>query len=172
MMRCKKCGTQLMDDAAFCPVCGQAVTTQPDAPAIDTKENVLLGVLGALLGAALGGASIILLSQINIVSALSGLLIAICALKGYEILGGKLTTKGIIISIVFVLITPYLADRINWTILLIREYPQFSFGQAFRMIPELAKDGTLIRYTSGLVQLYLFAALGAVGTLVGAFQRK
>ena len=100
-MRCKKCGTQLTDDTVFCPACGQAVAAQSDELAIDIKENALLGTLGALLGAALGSASIILLSQINIVSALSGLLIAFCALKGYEILGGKLSTLGIIISIVF-----------------------------------------------------------------------
>ena len=171
-MRCKKCGTQLTDDAVFCPACGQAVAAQSDEPSIDIKENVLLGTLGALLGAALGSASIILLSQINIVSALSGLLIAFCALKGYEILGGKLSTLGIIISIVFVLIAPYFADRINWALLIIKEYPQFSFSEAFRMVPEWAKNGTLIRYTAGLVQLYLFAVLGAVGTLVGAFQRR
>lgn len=171
-MKCSKCGTPLADGAAFCPVCGQAVTEQPKELAVDVKENVVLGTLGALLGAILGGASILLFSRLNLVSALSGLLIAVCALKGYTILGGKLSTVGIIISIVMVLLTPYFADRIDWAILLVKEYPEFSFGEAFKMIPELAKGDYLIGYTARLLRLYLFAALGAVGTLAGAFQRK
>ena len=59
------------------------------------------GVVGALIGSLLGAASIILLSQLGYVAAISGVIMAVCALKGYELLGGKLTKKGVIISAVW-----------------------------------------------------------------------
>ena len=53
-MNCKKCGKELPDGMMICDECG-AEQGKP--------ENVVTGVVGALIGAVLGGASIILLSQ-------------------------------------------------------------------------------------------------------------
>lgn len=53
------------------------------------KENLVGGVVGALVGSLLGVASIILLSQMGYVAALSGVIMAVCALKGYELLAAS-----------------------------------------------------------------------------------
>lgn len=51
------------------------------------KENVVAGVVGALLGSLLGVACIVLLGQLGYVAAVSGIVMAICTMKGYELLG-------------------------------------------------------------------------------------
>ena len=57
----------------------------------EKQENLALGILGALLGGILGGAAIVLIGQLGMISALSGVVLAFCTLKGYELLGKKLS---------------------------------------------------------------------------------
>lgn len=64
------------------------------------KENVLLGTLGALLFALVGGLVYYILWSIGIIAALSGIISVICAIKGYEIFARRSTRRGIIISVV------------------------------------------------------------------------
>lgn len=188
-MNCSKCGATITSNASFCEYCGQPVTEQPEAvqqsapTAVETAvsapvqkpENVLTGTVGALIGAAIGGASIILLSQIGFVAALSGLILAVCTLKGYELLGGRLSTKGIIISIVLMLVTPYIADRIDWAIVVMNAYSDVgvTFGEAFAAIPALIEEEAIEMgsYLGNLAMLYLFTVLGAFGTVKNAFKK-
>ena len=139
------------------------------------KENVLAGIVGALLGSLIGGASIILLSQLGYIASISGLILAVCTLKGYELLGGALSKKGIVICLVIVLVVPYLADRIDWAIVLMQEFPEygFRFGEAFALIPELLREGAIEMgdYMKNLLMLYGFAALGAFSSIRNAFKK-
>ena len=57
------------------------------------KENIVGGIVGALLGSLLGMLSVLILSQLGYVAALSGVIMAVCVLEGYEMLGGKLTKR-------------------------------------------------------------------------------
>lgn len=144
----------------------------------EKNENVIAGIVGALIGAIIGGGCIILFSQLGFIASVSGLILVFCTLGGYRFLGGQLSTKGIVVSILFVIITPYLADRIDWAILLVREMEKYgaeysiSFSEAFEMIPELLRDGTLDmgEYVSNLVSIYIFALIGAFGTLRDALK--
>lgn len=63
--------------------------------AVKKRENIVAGAVGAFLGAMLGGACIVMLGQLGYVAALSGMVMAVCALKGYELLGGRLSVKGV-----------------------------------------------------------------------------
>ena len=58
------------------------------------------GIVGALIGSLIGAVVIVIVGQLGYVAAVSGLVMAICTLKGYEMLGKKLGTPGIIISCV------------------------------------------------------------------------
>ncbi len=172
-MNCPKCSNPLASNATFCEHCGNAVTQRVSEP--DQKpENVLAGVIGALIGAALGAGAIILLSQLGYVASISGLILAVCTLKGYELLGGRLTTKGIIISIALMLITPYLADRLDWAIVIMNAYTGVTFGEAFALIPDLIEEGIIEQgeYIKNLLMIYGFAALGAFGTLAKTIKKK
>ena len=137
------------------------------------RENVLGGVIGALLGSLLGAAVIVILSQLGYVAVLSGLVIAFCTLKGYEMLAGKLSTKGIIISIVIMAIMIYVGNRIDWAIS-VASYFEVDFFTAFRAIPTLLAEGYIEggSYYGNLVLVYLFAAGGAIPTIIGMLRQK
>lgn len=179
-MNCPKCGELLSENAKFCGSCGEAMMPT-EAPAPETTvpeqkpENVLTGIVGALIGAAIGGGAIILLSQLGYIASISGFILAVCTLKGYELLGGRQTVKGILISIALMLITPYLADRIDWAIVLVNEFASegVTFAEAFAAIPSLVGDGIDTgEYIKNLAMIYLFTAMGALGTIKGLFQKK
>lgn len=172
-MNCQKCGTPISANTDFCENCGAPVLQQPALPA-KKPENVLTGIVGALIGAALGGGSIILLSQLGYVAALSGLILAICTLKGYELLGGQLSGKGIVICIVLMLVTPYIADRIDWAIVIINSFPEenITLGEAFAVVHEVLEEADMVGdYVKNLLMIYGFALLGAFGTLRSLFKK-
>ena len=64
------------------------------------EENVLAGAVGAFLGALIGGLMWFLLYQVGFFSGLSGLVGAICAIKGYTFFSKGSSKKGVIISII------------------------------------------------------------------------
>ncbi len=183
-MNCEKCG-QPLSGTAFCENCGHTNPQVPYAPQpvapqtpVAKPENVVTGTVGALIGSAIGAAAIILLGQLGYIASISGLILAICALKGYELLGGKLSTKGIIISLILIAVVPYLADRLSLAISLSSELESMgialSLGESWQIIPELLEEDASLKseYTGNLVKLYLFVALGAGSTIFSAFKNK
>ncbi len=175
-MRCRKCNMEIPAGCATCPECGAPVgpTAQNQNPAeIEKTENIPLGILGALGGALLGALSIILLGQLNMIAAISGFILAFCTLKGYEKLGGKLSVVGIIVSILLMLVTPYLADRISWALIIVKELPDFSFTEAFASVPEIIQLSELEgAYFKDILMLYGFCVLGAFSTVASVLKKK
>lgn len=129
-------------------------------------ENVVAGIVGALLGTLLGVACIIILSQLGYVAALSGVVMAVCTLKGYELLGGKLSRRGVVISVVLMLLMTFVGDRADWAIVVAQEL-EIDFVTAFRVIPLLIEEEIITAgmYWGNLAMLYLFLLLGAVPTI-------
>lgn len=178
-MNCTKCGQEILDTATFCEHCGaevkpaEAVTGEVKKP-----ENVMTGIVGALIGAAIGGASIVLLSQMDVIASISGIILAVCTMKGYELLGGRMTKKGIVISVLLMLAMPYLADRIDWAIRIMNQAQSeglaWTFGESFQVIPQMIEAGIIEEetYVANLVQLYLFTGIGVVATLFGGKGKK
>ncbi len=130
------------------------------------------GVVGALIGSLLGAASIILLSQLGYVAAISGVIMAVCALKGYELLGGKLTKKGIIISVVIMIVMTYVGDRVDWAIMIARELETDVF-YGYRLLPLLLSEEVIdmTSYVLELVLLYAFLLVGAIPTIQNAMRK-
>lgn len=138
----------------------------------EKQENLALGILGALLGGVLGGASIVLFGQLDMVSALSGVVLALCTLKGYELLGKKLSKQGILVCLVVMLVMPYLADRISWTLVIVEEL-QLQFGDAFKYVHDVVDAYELqADYWKDLLLIYGFTALGAFSIVKQAFKQK
>jgi len=165
----------------LCPNCetnmrgNLALTTQKKE---QKKENIVGGIVGALLGSLVGVLCIIVLSRLGYVAALSGAVMAIGVLKGYELLGGKLTTKGTVISIIIMLVMTYVGDRLDWAIVLMGEgggadagynlfdcYRLVSYALQMEMIEMTA-------YIGNLVLLYVFLLLGAVPTIMSKVKEK
>ncbi len=139
---------------------------------IPAPENVVLGLIGAILGAVLGGASIVLFSQMGYVASLSGLILAFCTLKGYELLGKRLSKVGVVLCVILMVVTPFLADWIDWAIYLMSEY-SLPFGDSFVVFGEMLFGGFLVmeEYFKNLGMIYLFVALGAFGTLKNVLKK-
>lgn len=167
-MNCSKCGNRIPDGMELCENCGTRAAALK-------RENVVTGSVGAFLGAVLGAGCIILLSQLGYIASVSGLVLAVCTLKGYELLGGSLSKKGIMICVLLMLVTPYLADRVDWAIVIMQEWAEYgvTFAEAFAVVPELLADGSIVmsEYVKNLMMIYGFALLGAFTTLKGAMKR-
>lgn len=195
-MICKKCGKEIHDSATMCEYCGHSVrqdapvqTAVPAVPAAEEvpiptaapevkpqkPEKVAGGIVGAVIGALIGAASIILLSQMGYVASISGFVLAFCTLKGYELLGGQLSKKGVVVCIILTVITPYIADRASWAIAFAQAFSGegISFLDWFLSIDGLIADGWIDsgEYIKNLLMLYGFAALGAFSLLRNAIKK-
>ena len=131
---------------------------------MDTEEsNPMLGTIGALVGSLLGVFAIVVLGQIGYVAIVSGIVMGFGTFVGYAKLGGSMDLKGIIISVLIMIVMIYIGNRINWALYIIRAIPDVSFTKAFFNL------GTVIRksaefaskYYQSLLMDYIFCAIGA-----------
>ena len=155
----------------------EETTVVSENPAeIAAPENMLLGIIGALVGAIIGGLSIVLLSQMGYVASISGVVLAFCTLKGYELLGKALSKKGIVICIILMVLTPFIADWICWALVVMEAWAEYgvTFTEAFVIVPLLLQDGTiaLADYLKDLGMLYLFVVLGGFYTVRNALKSE
>ena len=139
----------------------QTVVEKNSPVEIPASENMALGIVGALGGALLGGASIVLLSMMGYMASISGVILAFCTLKGYELLAKGISKKGIAICIVLMVLTPFIADWICWALVFVEAW-EVTFSEAFMVAPLLLEDGTIAMgdYLKDLGMLYLFVVLG------------
>ena len=181
---CQGCGQTVQTEACvmagvpslLCDSCYQQQDSMKEQARQEMErkpENVLAGIVGALLGSVLGAACIVLLEQMGYVAALSGIVLAICTLKGYELLSGRLSTKGIVIACVLMLVMTYVGDRLDWAIT-VAKYFEVSFTDAYRAIPYLIREEAIEAgdYIGNLLQLYLFTLIGAVPTIIGSLKNR
>ncbi len=164
-MNCNHCGTMLNEGATVCTVCGTPVQAASANPAeLPRKENVALGFVGALIGALIGGASIILLSRLGYVAAISGIIIAFCTLKGYELLAKGMSKIGMVICFALMLVTPFVANALDLVLQLQAEWQAYgvTFADSAAYLAELiTTDPEMMRlYLSDLGMVYLFTAIG------------
>lgn len=177
-MICSRCGQEIPDHAKICDHCGGEILTATPAVEMQKPENVVTGTVGALLGAAIGAVVIILLSRMGVVAAVAGIILAVCTLKGYELLGGRLTKKGIAISILVMLAVPYVADRIDWAIAVLEQAQSegldWTFGECFQVIPQMIEEEIIEKdvYITNLVKLYAFTGIGVLASLFGNKKKK
>lgn len=131
------------------------------------RENVFGGIVGALLGSLIGVAAIVIISQMGYVAVISGLIMAICTLKGYEMLGGKLTKKGVVISSILMILMTAFGDRLDWALIISREL-EVDLLTGFLAFPELLDLGAIEMgdYVRSLLMQYLYVLVGAIPTVI------
>ena len=76
---------------------------------LNQNENVIAGIVGAFLFSLAGAVVYFLLYMVGYIAAISGLVGAVCAIKGYSIFAKKESIKGIIIASVISLLVMVLA---------------------------------------------------------------
>lgn len=136
------------------------------------KENVFLGIIGAVLGSLIGVACIVLLEKLGYVASLSGVVMGVCTIKGYRILGKGFSLKGLITCAVVMIAMVYVSNWISFAFVA-AEVLGMDFGSAFASVPSFLSQGVIDNFIfyKELGMLYLFTALGAVPTLRDYFRK-
>ena len=171
----------------ICPVCGRAIDTNiyavenavnamcgdcflnaqrkvSDSSSSEQRrvENVPLGIVGAILGGLAGAVLWVLFSLMGRIVIIAGALSALAGYLLYKKLAGKISKKGLILSLViafiFLLIGMYFAiglDVMNG----VREYGvHLSLAEAFRWIPEYVSENTGVVIFNNIFGIVSFLA--------------
>ena len=131
----------------------------------EENERVMGGVLGAFFGSLIGMVLIIILLMFNRVSFLGGLAMGYCALKGYEILGKKLSVKGMVIAGLMALAMTYFSMDLTYAIKMASsaELGNPSIFEAFEALNYLKSNGMLPDvYNQNMLMLMGFTGVGIV----------
>lgn len=196
---CTFCGSKLVENAPFCPNCGAVVegVQRPAAPAggpqgaspyglngetatVDTepaRENIALGLLGALIFSLGGGVAHFLFYQLGIVSALSGFATVWLAMFGYRLLSGNKKSNSwacIIAPVVLMFAVIFLSERIclGFELYQVEGYDG-SLVDAVRDVALLLEDSYVkSSYISDLAFAYIFGIAASAGTIINAIRAK
>lgn len=183
---CESCGSglglslyQIGDmEHMFCSSCYSSTADSLQRKAAEASKkgngNIVGGIVGALLGSVLGVIVWTLIYQLGYISGIAGLVMIICALKGYEMLGGHLSKAGVIISCVISIIMVLVAEQICVGIEIFnayKDYYEISFFDAFRSVPSFLEDPDLRAAVIGdIIMGYILMAVGAWGTVRQAYK--
>ena len=140
------------------------------------KERIGRGVLGALLGALLGGAVIVFEDRTaGTFSPIFAVAATIAVFQGYRQLAGGLSKRGAVICVIILMAVIAGTNQINCTMEVIETVDALRgwdfvevFG-AYEEIPEVREIQSW--YQGHLLVLYLFCLLGSLPILVRAFRK-
>ncbi|MBJ8325665.1 hypothetical protein [Streptococcus pacificus] len=134
------------------------------------SENVIAGIVGALIGSLVGVAAIVIIGQLGYVSIISGVIMGVSTISGYELLGKRLTKKGIAISVIIMLLMVYVANQADLSLTIARYY---GLG-FFEVFPTILAEGAIDdpTYWENLGMIYLFSVLGFGSTVYGIVKSR
>ena len=95
--------------------CEPNIPSTPQPMEVPQKSNLIAGLVGAFLGSLIGCVLWVLIYKLGFIAGLAGAVTAICAMKGYEMFGKTLDKKGVICSILIVIIAIFLANKLAWS---------------------------------------------------------
>lgn len=148
----------------------------------ENEENVVAGIVGALLFALVGGVLWFLLYQVGYIAAISGFIGIICAMKGYSFFAKRESKKGIVIAIIATVLVMIIA----WYICLANDiyitYKEWFANGEVDYAPtffEAVRNAYLFLEEPAVAAAYLkdlgigllFCALGAISSVSKALKR-
>lgn len=138
----------------------------------NTEENVLGGIAGALCGSIIGAIVIVIVAQLGYVAALSGVVMGVATIYGYEKLGKKLSGRGVAISALLMIVMVFVAAVVEWNIMFSREigldfFDSLSMFGTFLENSEIKTD-----FIISLLESYAFTALGAIPAVYSSLKKK
>lgn len=159
-----------------CQRCGHELPYFSQAPVQNTvppKSNFIAGLAGAFLGSLIGCVVWVLIYKLGYIAGIAGAITAVCAMKGYEILGGRLDKKGVAGSVIIMIIMIYGANKFAWTwdaYDSLKDYG-WSFTEVFRDFGYILKESDLTgSYVRDLVVGYVLTAFASFKSIVSGFR--
>lgn len=172
-LNCWSVNTELFN---LCDNCAEEVgqSLKENQTAIKAKKgNFLAGIVGAVLGALIGCAAWVLIYRLGYIAGIAGLIMGICAMKGYALLGGHLDKKGVIASVVIMIAACYFANKLAWTWEAYDALKEFgiTFFDAFRNLGAIVSESGLTGpYYGDLAIGYGLTALASFRSIINAFR--
>lgn len=133
----------------------------------------ILGVIGAFIGSLVGVAVWILLYQIGFIAGISGVVMTICALWCYEKLAGKQDKKGVIVTLIVIIIMGFAANFICYGIEIYKAFKEdgITIIDGIKYVPEFLKYDDIKRdFIIDLLMGYAFCLFGSFQKLKSVFQ--
>lgn len=137
----------------------------PQQAAGQERERVLPGILGAFLCSLAGVVVMVVLHRIGFVSSLSGIIMLACTVWGYTHFGKVMSRKGIVFSVLIVILMIYIGNRINWAGILRQGMDLSDFITNFLIVPH-STNRIVEAYHESLFQQYAYAAAGMIFLII------
>lgn len=134
----------------------------------EKKENIVGGIVGAFLGSLLGVIMIVIFAQLGFVAIFTGVIMGICTVKGYELLGRKVTKRGLVISIFIMLGMCYFANRMNWAVTIARQLEWNVFDSFVECEYVVGYVDLKVDYIKDLVLILIYTLGGAIPYAISA----
>ena len=182
---CMQCGTQDAPVDCYdvngahhylCPECAgkvEAAFADRQQNILSNKSKLIPGIVGALLGSMIGCVVYFIIYRLGYVAAIAGLVTAVCAFKGYEMLGGVVDRKGVIACVFVIIFAVYFSNQLTWSYDAYSVYKEYdiSFFDCFRSIGEIVEMSDLTgQYYGDLAIAYLMTIIGSFRSVISAFK--
>lgn len=137
------------------------------------KSNLVPGLVGAFLGSLIGCVLWVLIGRLGYIAGIAGAVTGICAMKGYELLGKHLDRKGVIGSVIVMIVMIFLANKISWAweaYSALGDY-DWTFSECFRELGFILDSSDLMgSYYADLIIGYLLTAVCSIRSIITAFR--
>lgn len=177
---CELCGSEY-DVSSFnvngaphflCSTCARQSLSQMEAERqsrSSEKSNLLLGIIGALIGSLPGVALWMIVTQGHWIVGACGIVIFLGAMKGYGMLGKTVDTKGVVVCTIITIIMIFLANDFGLRLSLVLD--GMSFEEVNRKWSRIMKDEhNQFIYIENLVVGYILSAFCLVGSIRQSFR--
>lgn len=137
------------------------------------SNSVIFGIVGAVLGSLIGVILWILLYNFGYIASISGIVMVICAIKGYEKFSGEVDKKALIIILIITIIMVYIATHLSYGVEIYTVFKEDgitifdgirSVGSFLSEIPDLKSS-----FITDLLMGYFFTVLGTFSTFKRIF---
>ena len=137
------------------------------------KSNLVPGLVGAFLGSLIGCILWVVIYRLGYIAGIAGAVTGICALKGYEMFGKHLDKKGVIGSIIIMIVMIFFANKIawSWEVYIVYSEYGYTFSDCFRALNEIIEFSELTgSYYGDLAIGYALTALSSYRNIISAFK--
>lgn len=151
---------------AICPRCLDQMSQAAKADQKAAPGNLPAGIVGALLFSLAGVALWVLINRLGYVAAICGLVLMVCAFKGYEKFSKKLDMPGIIACIIVAIFMGMVSQFICITLDAYEVFSEYGLSllETAQLVPLMLIDPEMelaTAYLPDLLMGYLFMAIGS-----------
>ena len=155
---------------------GEKMNNYIDNQNTEVSENVLAGIVGAFLFSLVGAAVYFILNLFGYIASISGLIGAVCAVKGYAVFAKKESKKGIIIAAIISILVMVLAWYLSFSYDIYSAYKEWfasgevdftlTFVESVKAVPLFLEESEVATTAYGNLAISLLFCIGGCASYV------